>query len=208
MDSEPPEGASLAVIILAGGEGRRLGGGKPLRMLGAATLLDRAIEKALRWSDTVAISARETSQVVDARLPVLLDPPGFHGPLAGLAAARGLERDLVLTIPCDMPFLPDDLPARLLAVLRGHAAAVAVAAGQIHPVCALWRRSALDGIEAYAASGKSSVIGFARSVGFASAELDASAVANINTPGELAPPAARIAQEPRPATSAPGGMAG
>ena len=193
MDSPGGQDTSLAVVILAGGEGRRMGGAKPLRVLGAATLLDRAIQQAMRWSDTVVISARERSQAGDAQLTILLDPPGLRGPLAGLAAARELGRDMVLTIPCDMPFLPDDLPTRLAAALPGHAAALASADGQLHPVCGLWKVAVLDRIEDYAGSGQSSMIGFARSVGFASAELDASTVANINTPDELVAAAARIA---------------
>ena len=168
-------------------------GGKPLRMLGDRTLLDHAIERALGWSDNVAISARDPGQVGDTQLAVLLDPPGLVGPLAGLAAARELGLELVLTIPCDMPFLPDDLPSRLAAALPGHAAALASAAGRLQPVCGLWRTEALEGIEAYAASGQSSVVGFAREVGFATAELDAAAGHNINTPDELAAAAAQIA---------------
>jgi molybdopterin-guanine dinucleotide biosynthesis protein A len=40
--------------------------------------------------------------------------PGFAGPLAGLQA--GLRRcgtDYLLSVPCDSPFLPADLAARL-----------------------------------------------------------------------------------------------
>jgi molybdopterin-guanine dinucleotide biosynthesis protein A len=185
MDSARGDGASLAVVILAGGEGRRIGGGKPLRVLGNRTLLERAIERARGWSETIAISVRDPVQVGGTRLPILIDPPGMAGPLAGLAAARALECDRVLTIPCDMPFLPDDLPDRLAAVLPGHAASLASAGGRVQPVCGLWMSEALTGIEDYAASGQSSVVGFARTVGFATAELEISAVDNINTPDEL-----------------------
>ncbi len=191
MDSAPPGDASLAVVILAGGEGRRMGGAKPLRQLGTRTLLDRAIERASEWSDTIAISARDRGQVGDTGWAVLIDPPGLAGPLAGLAAARELRCDRVLAIPCDMPFLPGDLPQRLAAVLPGHAAALASAGGRLHPVCGLWTRGALDQIEAYAASGRYSVIGLAESVGFATAELDEGSARNINTPDELAAAQAR-----------------
>lgn len=191
MDSAPPGDASLAVVILAGGEGRRMGGAKPLRQLGTRTLLDRAIERASEWSDTIAISARDQEQVGDTGWPVLIDPPGLAGPLAGLASARELRCDRVLAIPCDMPFLPGDLPQRLAAVLPGHAAALASAGGRLHPVCGLWTRGALDQIEAYAASGRYSVIGLAESVGFATAELDEGSARNINTPDELAAAQAR-----------------
>jgi molybdopterin-guanine dinucleotide biosynthesis protein A len=185
MDSAAAR-TSLAVVILAGGEGRRMGGAKPLRQLGTRSLLDRAIERASEWSDTIAISARDRGQVCDRGWAVLSDPPGIAGPFAGLAAARELRSARVRARPCDMPFLPGDLPQQLAAVLPGHAAALASAGGRLHPVCGLWTRGALDQIEAYAASGNSSVVGFAESVGFATAELDEEASRNINTPEELA----------------------
>ncbi len=43
---------------------------------------------------------------------------GFAGPLAGLHAALSVAGfPLVATVPCDSPFLPDDLVARLSASL-------------------------------------------------------------------------------------------
>ena len=192
MASAPRTRDSLAVVILAGGDGRRMGGGKPQRLLGERSLLDRAVERARSWSKTVAISVRDRAQIGEAEVPMVLDPPGLAGPLAGLAAARGLGCARVLTIPCDMPFLPDDLPSRLAATLPGHAAVLASAGGRPLPVCGLWTAEALAGIEEYAASGQTSLVGFARTIGFAIAELEDAAADNLNTPAELAAAAARL----------------
>jgi molybdopterin-guanine dinucleotide biosynthesis protein A len=46
----------VRIVILAGGEGRRIGGGKPMRMLGGETLLDRALAIGRRWSDDVLVA--------------------------------------------------------------------------------------------------------------------------------------------------------
>jgi molybdopterin-guanine dinucleotide biosynthesis protein A len=140
----------VRIVILAGGEGRRIGGGKPLRMLGGETLLDRALGIARGWSDEVLIADGKT------------DAPGIEGPLGGVAAALGLGTD-ILTIPCDMPFLPADLPERLGRTRE--AAAVAESGGRLHPVCALWRARAAEGLAAYAATGRRSLRGFAEAVG-------------------------------------------
>jgi molybdopterin-guanine dinucleotide biosynthesis protein A len=142
----------VKIVILAGGEGRRIGGGKPLRMLGGETLLDRALGIARRWSGDLLVADGST------------DAPGIEGPLGGVAAALALGGD-VLTIPCDMPFLPDDLPERLGR--QSEAAALAESGGRLHPVCALWRARAADGLAAYAASGRRSLHGFAEAVGYA-----------------------------------------
>lgn len=185
--------ANLAVLILAGGEGSRIGGGKPTRMLGGRTLLDHSVDLARQWSDCVAIAARAHDQVGATSREVLLDPPGIGGPLAGLGSAGRLGRELVLTIPCDMPFLPPDLPWRLGEALRERGAALASSGGRVHPVCGLWRTGQLAELADYLASGRRSVMGFAERVGYAAVEWDEGAFVNINTPTDLAMAEARIA---------------
>ena len=144
----------MRIVILAGGEGRRIGGGKPQRLLGGETLLDRALRRARSWSDEVLVAAREGGDIAD--------DPAIEGPLGGVAAALALGGD-VLTIPCDMPFLPDDLPARLVS---DKAVTVAASGGRLYPVCALWTKRALDGLPAYLATGRRSLTGFAEAVGY------------------------------------------
>lgn len=143
----------MRIVILAGGEGRRIGGGKPQRLLGGITLLERALRRAQSWSDEVFVAARDGGDIAD--------DPTVEGPLGGVAAALALGRD-VLTIPCDMPFLPDDLPVRL----RSEAAVtLAASGGRLHPVCALWSAEAAAGLPAYVAAGRRSLTGFAEAVG-------------------------------------------
>lgn len=182
-----------AVVILAGGEGSRIGGGKPLRRLGGRTLVERSAALAGQWSDLVAVAARNECQVRGSGLRFVLDEPGIEGPLAGLAAAlrfsRDEGRDAVLTIPADMPFLPADLCDRLAEALGDRNAALATSGGHLHPVCGLWRVRALRLLPAYLASGKRSLRGFAQAVGFHSAEWPAGPrdpFFNINSPEDLA----------------------
>lgn len=181
-----------AVLILAGGEGSRIGGGKPLRRLGGSTLLQRAIARAQGWSDEVAVAARDGAQVGEPGVPILLDPPGLEGPLGGLASALRLEGAAVLTIPCDLPFLPDDLPERLAAALPGHAVALAASGGRVHPVCGLWRMDALAHLREYAASGRRSLTGFAETLGYAAVEWPEDAFFNVNAPEDLAEAESRL----------------
>ncbi len=181
-----------AVLILAGGEARRMGGEKPLRLLGGRSLLDRAIERAETWSDRVAVAARSVEQVGAPPVPVLIDAPGIEGPLAGLASAAWLDRPLVLTIPCDMPFLPQDLLLRLAAQLAGHGAALAASGERVHPVCGLWRTEALAEIRRYTASGRRSVMGFAEMIDCATVDWPGEAFVNVNTPLELAAAEGRL----------------
>lgn len=164
----------MRIVILAGGEGRRIGGGKPQRLLGGETLLDRALRIARDWSDDVLVATGES------------DMPGIEGPLGGLAAALALGGD-VLTIPCDMPFLPADLPERLGE--GGKAATIAASGGRLHPVCALWRARATEGLADYVATGRRSLHGFAEAVGYEAVAWEAEPIDpffNINDEADLA----------------------
>jgi molybdopterin-guanine dinucleotide biosynthesis protein A len=167
----------MRIVILAGGEGRRIGGGKPQLLLGGETLLDRALRRARNWSGEVLVAARTGGDIAD--------DPAIEGPLGGVAAALALAGD-VLTIPCDMPFLPDDLPRRLVSDAT---VTVAASGGRPHPVCALWKAAARNALPAYLATGRRSLTGFAEAAGYAAVEWPVDPFDpffNINDPAALA----------------------
>ena len=185
--------AVLAVAVLAGGEGSRIGGAKPLIRLGGKTLVDRAYDLASRWSSAAVVVVRSGDQLGSCQLPWIVDAAGIEGPLAGLAAALEWKlrqgADALLTIPCDMPFLPYDLARRLLSGIGDHHAAVASSGGHLHPVCGLWRKAAIYEFQRYCASGRRSLKGLAEHLGFAEVEWPAEPsdpFFNINSPDDLA----------------------
>lgn len=189
----------LAVVVLAGGEGRRMGGGKPMRPFGDSTLLSRALSHARRWSGVVAVAVRDAGQAAGIDAPLLLDDPAIGGPAAGLASAFGFATaqgaTRLLTLPCDTPTLPADLAERLDAALTGDAGcAVAASLGRLHPTCALWRVEAAARLPAYLRE-RASLRGFAETCGMVTVEWDAAPgedpFANANTPQELEALAAR-----------------
>lgn len=162
--------SSVTAVVLAGGEGRRIGGDKPLRKLGGERLIDRALRQARQWSECVAVSVRDPEQLGSVPAPLLIDRPDVEGPLAGLIAALefagSCRSERLLTLPADAPFLPHDLLVRLAAAIGEGGCAVAESGGHLHPVCALWRTSAAQRqVEAYLASGRRSLRGFAKDVG-------------------------------------------
>lgn len=190
--------AKTVAVVLAGGEGRRMGGSKPLRALGKTTLLAQALKLARAYCPTVAVSVRAPDQLMGAAdAELVIDPQGLLGPLAGLAAALAFASRAgathVLTLPCDAPRLPSDLRSRLEAVLEDHGGlarvAVASSGGQLHPTCALWSTDVLEPLLAYAAAGRRSLRGLAGELCMAIVEWEvgeADAFANANTPDELA----------------------
>ncbi|MGX1588189.1 molybdenum cofactor guanylyltransferase [Brevundimonas diminuta] len=190
------------VVILAGGEGRRMGGRKPERLLAGRPLIAHAVDQARKWGDPVAVALRSEGQWPNPEPDVRLiqDDPALEGPLAGLAAALewalSLGRDRVLVAACDTPFLPNDLARRLEEELRPDAgAALAATPGRLHPACALWRVESLAAVRSEAAAGRGSLRGVAARAAATIVEWPAQAAdafANINTPQDLLLAQARL----------------
>jgi molybdopterin-guanine dinucleotide biosynthesis protein A len=185
---------SIAVAILAGGEGTRIGGGKPLRMLAGRPLIEHALAAARGWAEDIVVVGRDPAQVGTTGMPFRPDAPGTEGPLAGLAAgllyAKEAGHGALLAIPCDSPFLPDDLAERLDGALTpGVGAALACSGGMLHPVCGLWRVRSFFALGRYLATTRRSLRGFAEQVGFATAEWPDQPFdpfLNVNRPEDLA----------------------
>jgi molybdopterin-guanine dinucleotide biosynthesis protein A len=115
---------------------------------------------------------------------------GYAGPLAGLQ--RGLaeaQHPLVATVPCDSPFLPDDLIARLHTALASAGADVAVAktGNQPHPVFCLCRKTVLPGLEEFLAAGGRKIDAWYARLQVVEVAFDdvPAAFSNINTAAEL-----------------------
>jgi molybdenum cofactor guanylyltransferase len=197
---------STAVVILAGGDGSRIGGGKPLRTLDGQRLIDRAIDYARTLSPRVAVAVREAPQLGELPVESILDDRAIQGPLSGLASALAFAEqhqvNQVLTIPCDAPFLPDDLLVRLGKALQpGVAAALASSGGRMHPTCALWRRHVRVMLEPYRESGRASLHGFAEHVGFVPVEWPtepADPFFNINSEADLERAEEMLNERPSP----------
>jgi len=178
---------------LAGGQGRRMGGvDKGLKVLRGKPLVQWVIERLEPQVDELLINANQNLETYE-HLGYRVIPDeigGFAGPLAGLQ--RGLteaRHPLVATTPCDSPFLPRDLIARLYAALSRENAEIAVArtGDQPHPVFCLCRKQVLDGLNAFLAAGGRKIDAWYAKLNVVEVAFDdqAEAFSNINTPDEL-----------------------
>jgi len=133
-------------LILAGGEGRRMGGAdKALVHLAGLPLVAHAIGRLGPQCGALALNANgEAARFAHFGLPVIADELPDAGPLAGVLAGLRFSRergfDFLCTLSVDAPFAPDDLVARLHAAGRSATARLVVAAsgGRRHQVVALW----------------------------------------------------------------------
>jgi molybdopterin-guanine dinucleotide biosynthesis protein A len=135
-------------VILAGGLGRRMGGGdKPMTDLGGRSILDHVLERARPQCNGMIINANgDPGRFQHIGLPVVPDGlEGNPGPLAGVLAAmdwaaiNAPEMSHIMSFAGDAPFIPRDLVEKLLEPLAAGAdMARSKSFGQRHPVFAVW----------------------------------------------------------------------
>lgn len=184
---------SITGVVLAGGMGRRMGGvDKGLQTFAGQPLVARVITRLAPQVDRLLINAnRNVDRYAAYGHPVVGDAiGGFAGPLAGLhAALAAAGSPLVATVPCDSPFLPEDLVSRLFSALTAGNAQIAVArtGDQPHPVFCLCRRDLLDDLTAYLQAGERKFERWYRPLAAVDVDFSdvADAFANINTIEEL-----------------------
>lgn len=164
--------------VLAGGRSRRFGSDKARALLGGRTLIDRVVAGLRPQVEALVICGRDH----DGATGIADRPAADLGPLGGLnaalhhAAAHGF--DAVVTAPCDTPFLPADLVARLRTTgTVAYAAAI--------PVIGFWPVGLAGQLDRHLATASDrSIRRWAVSIGAVAVEIDP--LANVNTATDLA----------------------
>lgn len=189
-------------VILAGGASRRMGGGdKGLADFAGRPLLSQVIERFAPQVEVLILNANGAQdRFARFKLPVVPDlDRRALGPLAGILATMDWVKQsapaikAIATVTSDVPFLPDNLVARL----SGGAAfgpSIAVSNGRRHPAIALWPIWLKDAVEDALRNDQLSVNAFAArnnavEVAFPLSEADGQMIHpffNINAPSDLA----------------------
>ena len=178
-------------IVLAGGQGRRMGGvDKGLQPLRGRPMIEWVLERLGPQVSELIVNANQNIQSYEkyGHRVVRDEIAGFAGPLAGLhAGLKAASSPLVVTVPCDSPFLPQDLVSRLQGCLAENDLAVAKTGDQPHPVFALMKRQVRESLEAFLAAGGRKIDAWYAALKVVEVSFDdeASAFRNINTLEEL-----------------------
>lgn len=118
-------------LVLSGGRGRRMGGmDKGLVPYQGRALILYALEALKSQTDRILINAnRNLAAYRELGYPVICDPDcDFKGPLSGiLAGMRKASTPWMLTMPCDMPKVTDEVLTRLVSASQSHDAPLLIA---------------------------------------------------------------------------------
>jgi len=184
---------SITGLVLAGGQGSRLGGlDKGLVEVAGRPLVAHVLARFAPQVDAVLVNANRNLDAYAAYgHPVVADTHAdYPGPLAGIASGLGACRSPLLAVaPCDTPFLPTDLVTRLYATLDLHAAEIAVArvAGELQPVFALMRGSLGPALDAFLRGKRRKLLAWYEQHRLAVADFDEpDAFRNLNTAEDCA----------------------
>lgn len=184
--------AHITGLVLAGGMGRRMDSrDKGLVPFRGKPMVAHVIERMAPQVTSMLVNANRNAEHYAALgFPVISDEiGGFAGPLAGLhAGMRACQTALIVTAPCDSPFLPLDLVARLHAAMVQADAALAVArtGGFAQPVFALYQTALLPSLTAFLSDGGRKIDAWYSQHAVAAVDFAEEAqFANVNTIEEL-----------------------
>ena len=163
---------------------------KGLQLLHGKPMVAHVLERLGPQVDEIVINANQNHERYGAFGHRVVSDAigGYAGPLAGLQAGlQAVTNPLAVTVPCDSPFLPTDLVARLRQYLGANDLAVAKTGDQPHPVFALVRQSVAGNLEAFLASGGRKIDAWYAALKVVEVSFDdeADAFRNINTLDEL-----------------------
>ena len=139
------EGATL--IILAGGESKRMG--RPKHLLPkprGGTVLEHLIARlSPMFTETLVVGRNLMSPSGNVRVveDLYLARSPLIGIYSGLLAAK---TDLSFVVACDMPFVRSSLVEHILSRSSGADVCVPIVNGYYEPLCAAYRRTAIPAI--------------------------------------------------------------
>lgn len=175
----------FSVVILAGGQSRRMGRDKATLSWEGGDLLGSLLTRLLSLSDDVIVvsnihrniphTARQVADIIPGKGPL----SGIH---AGLVSAR---HPLVFFTACDLPFLIPEVVLKMVDSVGKIDGGVASYKGQLEPLIACYRKNCAAIAEELLVAGKYSVRDFLAKINWMAveefAQLDDYYFMNLNT---------------------------
>jgi molybdopterin-guanine dinucleotide biosynthesis protein A len=177
-----------SLLVLAGGDSRRMGRPKAWLAVGGTTLLRYVAGRLAPAFSEVIVSFGEPEQLLEpVPYRVVFDRKVSAGPLAGIESGLvAAKQDVVFAIACDMPYVTPEVAQLAVVAARGCDAAIPRVDGRPEPVCGAYARSALPAITAALNEGRFRAADITSDLEVTWLEsLDAGLFRSLNTPADL-----------------------
>ena len=186
------EPADITAVILAGGQGRRMGGlDKGLIEFDGRPLVEILIDKLRPQGVNIIVNAnRNQAQYAAYGYPLAPDRlADYQGPLAGFASAMAAaSTEYILTLPCDSPLLVPDYVERFRRDRNRSTAVICVAhdGERLQPVHALLRVGLMPSLQTFLDRGERKIDRWYAQHDFHRVDFSdcADMFRNINTPAD------------------------
>lgn len=183
----------ISGLILCGGRGSRMRGcDKGWIEYDGVPMIERVIDRLASQVDELLINAnRNIVRYRQYNQPIVEDIiEGYQGPLVGILSGMNVcKNEFLVCVPCDCPFFPRDLVARMVGVQHSTGAdIVSVNDGnRIHPVFALLNTNLKRSLHDYLLSGQRKIDLWYQQHDYRLVEYNdaAQCFININTPEQL-----------------------
>ena len=190
--TRPLDIAPLYGLVLAGGSSTRMRRDKAALEIHGLSQLAWAHALLARHCEGAFVSVRpdQREEEVRARFPQIVDLHAGIGPIAGLAAAQAAHPGAAwLVLACDLPFVDDELLARLVDARRdGHAITAyrSTNDGLPEPLCAVFEPASAALVREAIAAGRTCPRKLVIASGVPLLEQRDPRLGNVNTPEDLA----------------------
>jgi molybdopterin-guanine dinucleotide biosynthesis protein A len=177
-----------SLLVLAGGDSRRMGRPKAWLEVGETYLLRYVADRLAPAFSEVVVSFAEPEQLEEpVPYRIVFDRKPSAGPLAGLEAGLVAARnEVIFAVACDMPYVTQQVAQVAVAAARGCDAAIPRINGRPEPVCGAYRRSALPAITGALNTGRFKTADIAGELEITWLEgLDPQLFRSLNTPHDL-----------------------
>ena len=180
----------ITAVILAGGQGRRMGGqDKGLLEFDGRLMIEILIEHLQGQHLDILINANRNQAAYQSYgYPVIGDElEDYQGPLAGFASAMAsVNTRYILTLPCDSPTLSENFSDRFIETQNRKKSPICVAhdGERLQPVYALIDTRLLDDLKRFLDGGERKIDRWYAQYNYATVDFsdDAAMFQNINTP--------------------------
>jgi molybdopterin-guanine dinucleotide biosynthesis protein A len=137
----------ISAAILAGGKNSRMGKDKAFLSVNGKSFIEHTIDE-LKGFGNVLISSNDEEKFKKFGLPVVKDIYPDCGPMSGLhAVLKANGDDLVLTVPCDLPFFTSEFADKLVSSIGKYDAVIPETDDGYHPLCAVYTKNCLPVFE-------------------------------------------------------------
>lgn len=176
----------LTLILLAGGESRRMKRDKALLPAPDRALIEHVLAGIDGLFAEVFVSVAPSRTYDFLSYPQIPDPAEGLGPLAGiLAGLKAARFDPAFVLACDIPAVDRAFIAALIAAAEGFDIAVPRTSKGLEPLLAVYRKSTIPHIERLLTEGKRSVLDLYPLCRTTVVDIgDPTWLHNINTPEE------------------------